>query len=106
MFDEITPKDLKARLDAGEDIDIIDVREDWEVAIGKVTPSIHIPMNSIPDRIHEISMDKPVVILCHSGNRSFQVSQWLTMQGYENVMNLDGGITRWSKDVDPSINPG
>ena len=106
MFDEITPKDLKARMDAGEDIDIIDVREGWEVAQGKVPEAIHIPMNDIPEVMDKISMDKPVVIMCHTGNRSFQVAQWLAMQGYENVMNLDGGIERWSKEVDPSINPG
>jgi rhodanese-related sulfurtransferase len=102
---DITPKELKARLDAGEDIDIIDVREDWEVAKGMLAEAVHIPMNDIPDMLDQIPTDKPVVIMCHLGSRSSQVVAFLEAQGYENLMSLDGGIARWSKDVDPSI-PG
>jgi len=102
---DIAPKDLKARLDAGEDMDIIDVREDWEVQIGTLPNVIHIPMNDIPDAVDRISKDKPVVIYCHTGVRSEQVALWLESEDYENILNLVGGIAGWKRDVDPSI-PG
>lgn len=100
---DIAPKELKARLDAGEDIDIIDVREDWEVNIGTLPNAIHIPMNDIPDALDKVSNDKPVVIMCHTGRRSEQVTFFLEGEGYENVYNLVGGIAQWIRDVDPSI---
>ncbi|MEP7289202.1 MAG: rhodanese-like domain-containing protein [Chloroflexota bacterium] len=103
MITDITPKELKARLDAGEDIDVIDVREDWELARSKLSNIIHIPMNDVPDRLDEITKDKPVVIMCHHGNRSEQVINWLETEDYENLLNLVGGIDRWSHEVDSSI---
>src|SRR5688572_9143098 len=101
---DITAKQLKARLDAGEDITIIDVREDWEVAQSKLTQAIHIPMNDVPDQVDQIPKDKPLVIMCHTGRRSEQVALWLeSNEDYEDVLNLVGGIESWSVDVDPSI---
>ena len=102
---DISAKDLKARLDAGEDIDIIDVREDWEVNIGTLPSAIHIPMNDIPDSVDTIAKEKPVVIMCHTGVRSEQVVLWLESEDFDNVLNLVGGIAAWKRDVDPSI-PG
>src|SRR5689334_9876477 len=102
---DISAKDLKTRLDAGENIDIIDVREDWEVQIGTLPNAIHIPMDDIPDSVDKISKDKPVVIMCHTGRRSEQVVMWLESEDFENLYNLVGGIAAWKADVDPSI-PG
>ena len=99
----ITPKELKARLDAGDPVEIIDVREDWEVARGTLAEATHIPMNDVPDELERIPQDKDVVIICHSGSRSATVIDWLQAQGYQNLYNLDGGILRWKKEVDPSI---
>ncbi len=103
MSKDILPKDLKARLDAGEDIEIIDVREDWEVKQGKLSQAKHIPMNDIPDALDSIPMDKPVVIMCHVGGRSSQVVDWMEAQGYENLYSLAGGIDRWAREIDPSV---
>jgi len=100
----ITPKELKARLDQGELITVIDVRESWELAKGRTTFATHIPMDDIPDRLADIPHDVPVVIMCHLGGRSAQVTAYLNGQGYENVVNLDGGIARWAADVDPAVN--
>jgi adenylyltransferase/sulfurtransferase len=100
---DIAPKELKARLDAGEDIDIIDVREGWEVNIGTLPNAINIPMDDIPESLDKVSRDKPVVIMCHTGRRSEEVTYWLETEGYENVYNLVGGIAQWIRDVDPSI---
>ena len=100
---DITPKQLKSRLDAGEAIDIIDVREDWEVAQGMLANAIHIPMDDIPDAVDQISKDKPVVIMCHTGRRSEQVAMWMDTEGFDNVLNLVGGIDQWSREIDPSL---
>ncbi len=102
---DISVKDLKARLDGGEDIEIIDVREDWEVSQGMIAGAIHIPMDDIPDSMDKIAKDKPVVIMCHTGRRSEQVVLWLESEDYDNLYNLVGGIAAWSREVDPSI-PG
>ena len=103
VINDIMPKDLKARLDAGEALQIIDVREYWEVNLGTIEGAIHIPMNDIPYSLDEIPDDKPVIFMCHTGVRSAQVTEWVKRQGRENVLNLVGGIERWSREIDPSI---
>ena len=103
MQTEISPKELKSKLDAGENITVIDVREAWELEKGKLAGIVHIPMNDVPNEMDRIPMDTPVVIMCKSGNRSSQVTDWLIGQGYDNVLNLTGGITRWAKEIDPSL---
>lgn len=99
----ISPKDLKARIDAGEPIHVIDVREDWELEVGKLDFAQHIPMDEIVDREDEIPKDRPVVFLCKVGNRSARVVDYFTSQGYDNLLNLDGGILRWAAEIDPSL---
>jgi rhodanese-related sulfurtransferase len=103
VVNEIEPKQLKARLDAGEDIVIVDVREDWELRQSKVARAMHIPMDDIPAALDRIPKDKPVVIMCHVGERSAQVVYWLRYKGYTNVYSLEGGISRWAREVDPSV---
>ncbi len=103
MIKNISPKELKTRLDAGETLDVIDVREDWERDISKVAFAKAIPMNEIPQRTAEIPKDTPVVVMCRSGGRSSQVATFLESEGYTNVLNLEGGILRWALDVDPSL---
>ena len=100
---DITPKQLKSRLDAGEAIDIIDVREDWEVAQGMLANAVHIPMDDIPDAVDQISREKPVVVMCHTGRRSEQVAMWMDTEGFDNILNLVGGIDQWSREIDPSL---
>lgn len=105
MFGSITPRELKTRLDSGEAITVIDVREDWELEVSKVDFATHIPMNEIPGRMDEIPQDGPVVFLCRTGHRSARVAEYLASMGWENVMNLENGILGWAADVDPSL-PG
>ncbi len=99
MILQITPKEVKARLDAGEDIKIIDIREDWELAQMSLDIAEHIPMYDVPDSLDRIPMDKPVVIMCNSGNRSEQVVVWMQAEGYDNLYNLVGGIQGWMREV-------
>lgn len=103
MVREITPKALKARLDSGEDIPIIDIREVWELHQSRLAEAIHIPMNDIPDSLDQIPIDKPVVLMCHLGQRSAFVVDWMIGQGYDNLYSLAGGIDAWAEEVDPSV---
>ena len=101
----IVPSDLKERLDAGEDILVIDVRQDWELEITQMDFAEHIALNELPSRMDEVPEDKPVVMVCRTGNRSMKACMFLMGQGWdaENLINLDGGILAWARDVDPSL---
>lgn len=100
---EITPKELKARLDQGEHIQIIDIREAHEVESGRLD-SLHIPMAEVMDRLDEIKRDCPVVIHCKSGKRATAMVFALeTQKGLDNIYNLSGGIEAWANEIDPEI---
>jgi rhodanese-related sulfurtransferase len=104
MFGELTPREFLDRRDAGEELTLLDVREDWEVKLAPVpTHTVHIPMGEISDRIAELQPEKPTVVICRSGGRSAQVAQFLERQGFEKVFNLSGGILAWSRVIDPRI---
>jgi rhodanese-related sulfurtransferase len=80
-----------------------DVREPEERAAAVIEPSAHIPMDDVEARIAEIPRDRPVVVYCHHGTRSFMIASFLENEGYENVGSLTGGIDAWSERVDPTI---
>jgi sulfur-carrier protein adenylyltransferase/sulfurtransferase len=101
---EISATELKRRLDNGEDIQIIDVREAHEVAIGTIPNSIHIPLGQILNRASEIDPNRETVVHCKMGGRSARAIQALKQSGFTgNLTNLRGGITAWSNEVDPSV---
>lgn len=101
---EITANELKQRLDRGDDVQIIDVREANEVAIGRIPNSIHIPLAQILHRMNEIDQDRDTVIHCKMGGRSARAIDALQRSGFKgNLMNLRGGILAWSDDVDPKV---
>jgi rhodanese-related sulfurtransferase len=93
----IDPERLASRLDAGETVCIIDVREDEEVAAGMIPGARHIPMGTIPDRLADIPRDGEVVLVCRSGARSGRVYEYLTAQGYANLVNMNGGMLAWER---------
>ncbi|MEO6810331.1 MAG: rhodanese-like domain-containing protein [Isosphaeraceae bacterium] len=107
----LTTAGLKARLDQGEPIALLDVREPEErafCAIGgfATATDLHIPMNEIPTRLVEVraaAEGKTLVVYCHHGVRSLAVAHWLTGQGVRDVANLDGGIDVWSAVIDPDV---
>jgi rhodanese-related sulfurtransferase len=103
MVQNITPTELSARLDSGEDMLIVDIREHWELQINGLKGAVHIPLGDFPAALRAIPEDKPVVIICHTGRRSAYLVDWLDMQGYTNVLNLAGGLDRWAREVDPSL---
>lgn len=103
MIDQISPAEFVERRAAGEDFVLLDVREPRELAVASVDGALHIPMAQVPARLAELDRDRHIVVLCHSGGRSQAVAGYLAHQGYARVSNLLGGISRWSREVDPSI---
>ena len=99
---EISPSEFVTRRNGGEDLTLLDVREDWELGVASVADIQHIPMGQVADRLNEISRDKPVVVLCRSGRRSLEVAKFLQQNGFDAV-NLAGGILAWSRDLDATI---
>ena len=100
----ITPSELKQRLDNGDDLQIIDVREDSEVAIGRIPNSKHIPLAQVLSRMDEIDPNRETVVHCKMGGRSARAIDALQRSGYKGkLLNLKGGIIGWSNDVDPSV---
>ncbi|MDA0999880.1 MAG: rhodanese-like domain-containing protein [bacterium] len=100
---EIAPLALKARLDAGEEMILLDVREAEELALARIEGALHIPMEDVPSRTVEIDEEIPIVVICHLGQRSAMVTHFLRGRDFENVMNLRGGIEAWAREVDPSV---
>src|SRR6516162_5116254 len=99
---QITVTELKARIDAREDVQLIDVREPWEAQIAQIGGKL-IPQNDVPNRLAEIDRNREVVIHCKSGGRSQRIAEVLQQQGYPKVANVAGGITAWSDQIDPSV---
>ncbi|HZE69798.1 MAG TPA: rhodanese-like domain-containing protein [Pyrinomonadaceae bacterium] len=101
---EITATELKQRLDNGEDIQIVDVREPAEVAIGTIPNSIHIPLAQVLNRMSEIDPTRDTVVHCKMGGRSARAIEALKRSGFTGKLtNLKGGIIAWSNEVDPSV---
>ncbi len=101
---EITPEQLKKQLDAGEKIVVLDVREPWEIEKAHVTNTKNIPMGDIPKRAHqELDPEDHIVVMCHHGVRSANVTAWLQQQGFEKVQSLQGGIDRWAREIDTKV---
>jgi adenylyltransferase/sulfurtransferase len=99
---QITVKELKRRIDAGEDVQLIDVREPYEYQIAQIGGKL-IPQNDVPQRLNEIDRDREVVVQCKSGGRSQRIAEFLQQAGYPRVVNLAGGITAWSDEIDPKV---
>ena len=102
-IDELEPTQLRARLDRGDAITILDVREPEEIRIAAFPGAQHIPMGEIPARLSELDQSAELVVVCHHGMRSAQIAMYLARAGFDRVSNLSGGIDEWSLSVDPSI---
>jgi adenylyltransferase/sulfurtransferase len=100
---EITPLELKARMDRGDDIFILDVREPHEYEIAKIEGSTLIPLGQVAQRVDELDSTADIIVHCKMGGRSAKAQGILKEMGFSRVTNLAGGITRWSDEVDPSI---
>ena len=99
---QISVKELKRRIDAGEDVQLIDVREPYEYQIAQIGGKL-IPQNDVANRLAEIDRDREVVVHCRSGARSQRIAEFLKQAGYPNVVNVAGGILAWSDEIDPKV---
>jgi sulfur-carrier protein adenylyltransferase/sulfurtransferase len=99
---EITPKELKQRLDRGDDLFILDVREPHEYQICNIGGKL-IPLGEISRRAHELDSSREIVVHCRSGKRSAEAAEFLRGVGFRKLLNLKGGILAWSDDVDPTV---
>ena len=101
---EIAASELKAKLDAGEDIQLIDVRQPDEYAFAKIDGAKLIPLGEVIARMNEIDPTRETVVHCKMGGRSARAIEALQQRGFTgSLSNLVGSITAWSNDVDPSV---
>jgi rhodanese-related sulfurtransferase len=104
VVESVTTTELEDLLkkDSGR-ILLLDVREDDERAVARIEPSLHMPMNSVPDRLSDLPRDRRIIVYCHHGGRSYAVAGYLEAEGFKDVTNLTGGIDEWSRLVDPRV---
>ena len=100
---DISVRHLEDMRKSGEEHTLLDIREEEELAISSIDGAVHIPMNTLPENLDQLTKDHPIVVMCHVGGRSAQVCDWLNSNGFENAVNLEGGISAWSADIDPSV---
>ena len=103
---EITPAEVKRRLDAGEKLHLIDVREPGEFATCRIADAELIPMNTVPQhlkRLETLADEAPLIVFCHHGMRSLMVVNWLRQQGVAACSSMSGGIDQWSLSIDPAV---
>ncbi len=103
---EIMPRDVQRRLQAGEKLALIDVREPQEFQLARIDGSELIPMRTVPAELARLDAqadDRPLIVFCHHGVRSLNVVHWLREQGVGACQSMAGGIDRWSLEIDPAV---
>jgi adenylyltransferase/sulfurtransferase len=101
--DEITPQDLRARIDRNDRPVLVDVREDWETKLCRLENAVHIPIEELELRAEELSPADDIVVYCHHGVRSAAVADYLRRLGFTRVRNLSGGLDAWARSVEPTM---
>src|SRR5882762_10562945 len=100
---EITPNELKVRLERNDRPLLLDVRQDWETKLCRLENAVHIPIEEIELRTDELNSGDEIVVYCHQGVRSAAVAEYLRSLGFGNVKNLAGGLDAWARSIDPSM---
>ena len=102
---EVACQDVKAQLDVGANFLLLDCREQNEYNLVRINGSTLLPMSEIQDRLSELEphRESKVVVYCHHGMRSLQVTNWLRLSGFTDVWSMQGGINQWAEIVDPSM---
>ena len=96
---EITPVEVQELLESGEQLNLVDVREDDEVAEGIIPGAIHIPLGEVAERVGELDKSKPYIIICRSGGRSGRATEFLEGAGYD-ASNMTGGMLEWEGETE------
>ena len=107
---EIAPEELARRLEEGRPVALLDIREADERARARIAPlagttDVHIPLPELEGRVAEVIVEpgRPLVVYCHHGVRSRTAAVWLAARGLGEVLNLEGGIDAWSREIDPRV---
>ena len=102
---ELTPEQLKQRLDTGEPVTLLDVREEYEWDIANLGPygAQLVPLGDLPDRMEQLDREADIVVYCRSGSRSKGAARHLRAHGFTRVWNLKGGVNAWAREVDPRM---
>ena len=100
---EIDATELDRRRRAGDPIAIVDVREPWELELCRLPESEAIPLDALPAHLSELPRDRPLVLVCHHGVRSQRATAWLRAHGFDNAVNLIGGVDAWAREIDPAM---
>ena len=101
---ELNAEELKNYLDSCDEQPLLlDVRQPWEFEVCKIDNSVLIPMSTIPSKIESLDMDRETVVICHHGIRSRSVGRFLEQSGFNNVINLSGGVAQWAQMVDTEM---
>lgn len=102
---EITPTELKDRIDRGDELILLDIRKPFELDIAKLENFVHIPEDELMNRLEELERygDLDIVVYCRTGRRSSEVVALLKSKGLKNVYNLTGGLHAWSDEIDPCV---
>jgi rhodanese-related sulfurtransferase len=100
---QISPLDVKTRMDRGEKLVLVDVREPWEYELCRIEGAKLMPLGSLAANVGSLLGVDEVICYCHHGMRSLDAAAWLRFQGIEKAKSLSGGIERWSTDVDPHV---
>jgi rhodanese-related sulfurtransferase len=103
---EITPAEVRSRLDSGDPVFLIDVRQPEEYAICRIDGAQLVPMNTVPAALQDLEAkadEGTLIVFCHHGMRSLNVVNWLRGQGITECTSMSGGIDRWSIEIDPSV---
>ena len=103
MNKEISASEAAILRENDPEVVFLDVREDSELAICRIDGALHIPMGEIPERHEALPKDAALVIFCHHGMRSMSVVQFLAAKGFENAINMAGGIHAWAIELDPHM---
>ena len=103
MVNQLQAVELKKKLESGEDIFLLDVREPWEFSLAAIKGSENFPLAEVVDRQQEFALEEEIVVICHYGERSQRAASELLECGFNTIHNLVGGIDAWSQVVDPTV---
>lgn len=100
---EVSVHEVSAQLQAGAAVTLLDVREAFELEIAALPGATHVPLRELPHRHRDLSAERPIYVLCHSGVRSLHAAQALRELGFPHAFSIAGGITAWSQEIDPTV---
>ncbi|MFQ5521088.1 MAG: rhodanese-like domain-containing protein [Candidatus Methylomirabilia bacterium] len=102
-MEQITPQELKVRLDREDQLLLLDVRQGWELQLCRLPGALHIPIEEIEFRTEELNPEEETVVFCHQGIRSAAVAEYLRQLGFKKAVNLAGGLDAWARTVDSAM---